>query len=126
MRFTRDRTKQDLVNIILECRDENHGGSLPNGKLSYDELTHHPLMKHTREELLKIANAEVTKCEPGIPSVMDVVLEDDENAEGGVLFLGETVRDFIDSVWPVEFKTMEELNEALVICGIKPLCQTNV
>ena len=58
-----------------------------------------------------------------LEDVMDVELEDDETATGGVSFAGETVKDFIEEVEDDETKitTIDELNKALKQCGIKPV-----
>ena len=52
---------------------------------------------------------------------LDYILKDDETLNGGTSFNGETLRDFLDSV-EIEYATpMEEINKALVECGIKPI-----
>lgn len=52
---------------------------------------------------------------------LDYILKDDETPYGGTSFNGETLRDFLDSV-EIEYATsMEEINKALVECGIKPI-----
>lgn len=53
-------------------------------------------------------------------SVANVILEDDGSSTGGTAFVGETVRDFIRSV-DKEFYSLEQLNDALKECGIKPV-----
>lgn len=53
---------------------------------------------------------------------MDYVLEDDDTPFGGVGYLGETVEDFLLSVGSNgNIATVEQLNEMLVECGIKPI-----
>lgn len=58
-----------------------------------------------------------------LAGVMDVVLEDDDTPYGGVAYPGETVRDFLFTIDRDndEIKTIQELNEALQKCGIKPV-----
>ena len=74
---------------------------------------------------------ESKKCEAketiSLEDVMDVKLEDDETENGGISFDGETVRDFIDDVSSDETKitTIDELNDALKQCGIKPVGVAN-
>ena len=72
--------------------------------------------------------ANMRGTEPGLEAIMDVVLEDDGTAFGGVMFSGETVRDFISSVWEGfnAIKTVDELNKALIAYGIKPINQSNI
>lgn len=52
---------------------------------------------------------------------LDIELEDGETAVGGIGFVGETVRDFLDEEEDIEHLTLKKLNEALIMCGIKPL-----
>lgn len=47
-------------------------------------------------------------------------LHDDDTLKGGVSFQGETVRDFLEEIGE-EVNTVEELNELLIECGIKPI-----
>lgn len=56
----------------------------------------------------------------GITHLLDYVLEDDYTETGGIAFMGETVRDFIEDSDP-EKMSLEELNRDLVACGIKPM-----
>ena len=83
------------------------------------------------EDEFKKTFAESKKCEAketlSLEDVMDVKLEDDETENGGVSFDGETVRDFIADVSGDETKitTIDELNDALKQCGIKPVGVAN-
>lgn len=53
---------------------------------------------------------------------LDIVLEDDDSLYGGTMFRGETVRDFLYTIdRDEEIATLDELNEALRVCGIKPV-----
>ena len=55
--------------------------------------------------------------------VLDQELEDDDTSEGGIDFPGETVRDFIASLGDDAsgILTVDDLNDALVDCGILPV-----
>ena len=57
MGYTRDFTKEELIQIILNRRGENNGGNNPDGSLTYLELRHHKLMKHNKNELRVMAQA---------------------------------------------------------------------
>jgi hypothetical protein len=57
--YTRDWTKQELINIILAHRGENIGGANPDGSLTYLQLGKHPLMKKSKDELKEIAHYEL-------------------------------------------------------------------
>src|SRR5699024_8475762 len=54
-------------------------------------------------------------------NVLNTVLEDDNTANGGVSFKGETLRNFLDETGIDYNASMEEINNALVECGIKPI-----
>lgn len=56
-----------------------------------------------------------------ISNYLDVVLEDDGTAFGGVSFQGETVRDFINEVDLSENESLRKLNKALKETGIKKI-----
>ena len=70
-----------------------------------------------------ICGADMRGIDPALKAVMDVVLEDDDTDCGGVGFAGETVWDFVSSTWRESdaIKTVDELNKALIACGIKPV-----
>lgn len=55
--------------------------------------------------------------------VLDWELEDDDTPHGGVAFMGETVRDFLEEAEGCgeEIRTIKELNEALIECGIRTI-----
>ena len=48
-------------------------------------------------------------------------LEDDNTEYGGIDFIGETVRDFLEYAELSIFDTVEDLNIILKECGIKPI-----
>lgn len=53
---------------------------------------------------------------------MDYILEDDDTPFGGIDYPGETVEDFLLSLGSDgHISTVEQLNEMLVECGIKPI-----
>ena len=54
-------------------------------------------------------------------NVLNTVLEDDNTANGGVSFKGETLRNFLDETGIDYNASMEEINNALIECGIKPI-----
>ena len=60
---------------------------------------------------------------PDIKAVLDVELEDDDTPYGGIDHPGETVREYLESVAGdgAEIDTLEDLNEALIGSGIKPV-----
>lgn len=54
--------------------------------------------------------------------ILDIELEDDDTEYGGIAFLGETVRDFLDAFDDEDRPhDIDELNKTLVECGIKPI-----
>lgn len=59
-----------------------------------------------------------------LTNLLNVTLEDDNTATGGVSFPGQTVRDFLEETGISEDTSIKELNEALEQCGIKPLQTT--
>ena len=61
MGYTRDWTKEELIEIILNCKGENIGGSCKNGCLTYMELRQHKLMKFKKEELRQMAQMLLNK-----------------------------------------------------------------
>lgn len=52
--------------------------------------------------------------------IKDIILEDDETSSGGVAFNQERLSDFISDLDENEL-TLEDINKALVECGIKPI-----
>lgn len=57
-----------------------------------------------------------------IKPYLNIVLEDDDTPTGGTAFQGETVGDFIQSLGTeLNNCTLEQLNTALIECGIKPV-----
>ena len=53
---------------------------------------------------------------------LNIVLEDDDTPTGGTAFQDETVGDFIQSLGTeLNNCTLEQLNTALIECGIKPV-----
>lgn len=59
--------------------------------------------------------------------IRSIVLKDDKTPYGGTAFAGETVGDFLDELDEnEEVYSLEELNEHLVKCGIKPILKNCV
>lgn len=56
MGYTRDWTKAELVEIILNLQGKNIGGSCPDGRLTYIELSHHKLAKLKKSVLRDMAD----------------------------------------------------------------------
>lgn len=52
-------------------------------------------------------------------------LTDDNTESGGVSFDGETLGDFLESLPEIKDYNMEEINKALVECGIEKIVQKN-
>ena len=52
---------------------------------------------------------------------LDYILEDDETEFGGVAFVGETLKDFIEEVGLSMDNDIKSINVALKQCGIKPI-----
>lgn len=52
--------------------------------------------------------------------IKDIILEDDETSLGGVAFNQERLSDFISDLDENKL-TLEDINKALVQCGIKPI-----
>lgn len=72
-------------------------------------------------------NLDGTSVTRFIDQYLDVVLEDDDTPFGGTAFAGETVRDFIQSMGTeLHNCTLDELDAALIECGIKPVGGTHV
>lgn len=55
-------------------------------------------------------------------TIMNTVLEDDDSPYGGVDYVGETVREFVEGIGE-NMMTLKELNTALVECGIKEITE---
>lgn len=72
-------------------------------------------------------NLDGTSVTRFIDQYLDVLLEDDGTPYGGMAFAGETVRDFIQSMGTeLHNCTLDELDAALIECGIKPVGGTHV
>src|SRR5699024_8142275 len=56
-------------------------------------------------------------------NVLNTVLEDDNTANGGVSFKGETLRNFLDETGIDYTASIEEINSALIEYGIKPIME---
>ncbi len=58
-----------------------------------------------------------------LEDVLTWELEDDDTPHGGVAFMGETVGDFVSDAkgFGVEIRTIKELNDELVACGIRTI-----
>lgn len=52
--------------------------------------------------------------------ILSTTLQDDSTSIGGISHVDETVQEFIDSV-NIKPKNLDELNQALTSCGIKPI-----
>ncbi|SUM53513.1 Uncharacterised protein [Staphylococcus epidermidis] len=50
-----------------------------------------------------------------------IILKDDEKAQGVVAFAGETLIDFMNDLKPNERQSLDDVNAALIECGIKPI-----
>lgn len=73
-------------------------------------------MDTTNKKLSEYYNPSIDK--PMI--IEDVMLEDDTTHKGGLAFNGERLSDFISDLDENEL-TLEDINKALVECGIKPI-----
>lgn len=73
-------------------------------------------MDTTNKKLSEYYNPSIDK--PMI--IEDIILEDDETSSGGVAFNQERLSDFISDLDENEL-TLEDINKALVECGIKPI-----
>ncbi|MDN0189138.1 hypothetical protein FOC52_14180 (plasmid) [Staphylococcus cohnii] len=56
---------------------------------------------------------------------LNIVLKDDEKSNGGVAFVGETLLDFMNDLKPNERESIDDVNAALIECGIKPINAIN-
>ncbi|HHP3964848.1 hypothetical protein ACIGHC_12565 [Staphylococcus saprophyticus] len=56
---------------------------------------------------------------------LNIVLKDDEKSNGGVAFAGETLLDFMNDLKPNERQSLDDVNAALIQCGIKPIDAIN-
>lgn len=56
-----------------------------------------------------------------IKPYLDYELQDDDTPEGGISFEGYTLLDFLQELGDEEILTLEEVNEALIENGIKPI-----
>ena len=77
-------------------------------------------------QIIIIENGEINCpfCNPTIPTGMEFltyVLEDDETEFGGISFDGQTLNDFLAEVGMSPDAPMNEINESLIECGIKPI-----
>lgn len=50
-----------------------------------------------------------------------ILLEDDDTPTGGVAFQGETLEDFLEALDYQTIRTIKDVNQALIECGIKPI-----
>ncbi|QKU19828.1 hypothetical protein FOC52_13590 (plasmid) [Staphylococcus cohnii] len=48
-----------------------------------------------------------------------------EKSNGGVAFVGETLLDFMNDLKPNERESIDDVNAALIECGIKPINAIN-
>lgn len=62
-----------------------------------------------------------------VEKYLDYVLQDDETNVGGTSYRGETLREFLEDAYDlwdstgIEHLDMDEVNEMLRCCGIKPI-----
>lgn len=64
------------------------------------------------------------ELETNIPTGMEFltyVLEDDTTEFGGISYSGQTLNDFLSEVGMSPDVPMNEINESLIECGIKPI-----
>ena len=73
------------------------------------------------ELLQNVLNEMGNKNIPTGMEYLTYVLEDDTTAVGGISFDGETLNDFLSSVGMSPDAPMNEINESLIECGIKPI-----
>lgn len=52
---------------------------------------------------------------------LDYELYDDETESGGISFIGETLKDFIEEIGISENTSIKHINDTLKQCGIKPI-----
>lgn len=52
---------------------------------------------------------------------LDIELKDDETDFGGISFIGETLRNFLDEVDLPYTSSLKDVNQALIECGIKQI-----
>lgn len=72
--------------------------------------------------MINIYNLDGISVTDQIKPYLDIVLEDDNTPFGGTAFEGETVEDFIRSFGTeLHNCTPDELDAALIECGIKPV-----
>ncbi|MGN0242401.1 MAG: hypothetical protein ACI4CS_11985 [Candidatus Weimeria sp.] len=66
---------------------------------------------------------EISEFRSEVEKHLDDVLTDDNSDYGGTSYPGETLRDFIDSVYTKDYAelTMSDINMALSDCGIQTI-----
>ena len=62
-----------------------------------------------------------THCYKEIRPYLDTILEDDETETGGTSYQGETLFDFLMDLGDDHIHAMDEVNDALIECRIKPI-----
>lgn len=56
-----------------------------------------------------------------VKNYLDYELHDDETENGGINFIGETLRDFIEETGISENTSIKHINDILKRCGIKSI-----
>lgn len=56
-----------------------------------------------------------------VKDYLDYELYDDETESGGISFIGETLKDFIEEAGMSENTSIKHINDILKQCGIKPI-----
>lgn len=59
-----------------------------------------------------------TKMTPQATQFADIALKDDSTPYGGISFIGETLKDFMDEINEPMTSPMDKVNEWLKECGI--------
>jgi len=99
---------EDFLNDCLEIRE-----------LDCDDTINY--LQDAVELLQNVLNEMGNKNIPTGMEFLTYVLEDDTTAVGGISFDGETLNDFLSSVGMSPDAPMNEINESLIECGIKPI-----
>lgn len=83
--------------------------------VSFGEFGVHKVIEPNKAEV--IFKGSMDECWTFI-EYFDKELQDDDTECGGVAFRGETLEDFIEDT---VYNSLDELNEDLVACGIRPI-----
>lgn len=74
-----------------------------------------------RKRRAKRRNGKRNICESTARDFLDIELEDDGKETGGISFIGETLRDFLDDAGMSYDTPMDVVNKELDECGIEPI-----